>query len=358
MCNFKRVFDLNKVFSGSLFMCMKNILGYNYDNLKYPLFFSMNYVMIIVWLLFFEFKHKQLYSLYFHISHQGFFSMKHSLLAVLVGLALAACGESNNTAPATTAPSAPAKVAPAEIVKKAEHYLVGTDIGYPPFDFRDKNGQITGFDVDVLKAIAEDQNFSVEFLFTQRSKLFPSLETGQYQILAACLGINPERLSKSEMSDAYAYAPNVIMGKEADKDKVRTLADLTANDKVSVQQDSHSHHALEDAKVANIVPNTSVFNAYSQFVRGDVQYVVGDAGVLNYAHSNNQDAKKPKVFTSVYNPSEDVRVAFAVQKGNTKLVEKINAGLKNIKANGTYDKIYAKWFGNDNSLRVPENKAK
>ena len=285
--------------------------------------------------------------------------MKHSILAVLIGLALAACGGSeSNAVESNPAPTATPAATTNDVVKKAEHYLVGTDIGYPPFDFRDENGQITGFDVDVLKAIAEDQNFSVEFLFTQRSKLFPSLETGQYQILAACLGINPERLSKSEMSDAYAYAPNVIMGKEADKDKVRTLADLTANDKVAVQQDSHSHHALENAKVANIVTSNSVFNAYSQFVRGDAQYVVGDAGVLNYTHSNNKDANKPKVFTSVYNPSEDVRVAFAVQKGNTKLIEKINAGLKNIKANGTYDKIYTKWFGNDSSLKVPENKAK
>lgn len=287
--------------------------------------------------------------------------MKHSILAVLIGLALAACGGSESNAvesnPAPAATSAPAATTN-DVVKKAEHYLVGTDIGYPPFDFRDENGQITGFDVDVLKAIAEDQNFSVEFLFTQRSKLFPSLEAGQYQILAACLGINPERLSKSEMSDAYAYAPNVIMGKETDKAKVRTLADLTANDKVAVQQDSHSHHALEDAKVANVATHPSIFNAYSQFVRGDAQYVVGDAGVLNYTHGNNKDANKPKVFTSVYNPSEDVRVAFAVQKGNTKLIEKINAGLKNIKANGTYDKIYTKWFGNDSSLKVPENKAK
>lgn len=285
--------------------------------------------------------------------------MKHSILAVLVGLALAACGGSeSNAVESNPAPTATPAATTNDVVKKAEHYLVGTDIGYPPFDFRDENGQITGFDVDVLKAIAEDQNFSVEFLFTQRSKLFPSLETGQYQILAACLGINPERLSKSEMSDAYAYAPNVIMGKEADKDKVRTLADLTANDKVAVQQDSHSHHALEDAKVANVATHPSVFNAYGQFVRGDAQYVVGDAGVLNYTHSNNKDTNKPKVFTSVYNPSEDVRVAFAVQKGNTKLIEKINAGLKNIKANGTYDKIYTKWFGNDSSLKVPENKAK
>lgn len=282
--------------------------------------------------------------------------MKHTLSLLATSLALltlTACGE-DNTNQVNSAATTQAKTdAPAPVQRKAEHYIVGTDIGYPPFDFRDENGQITGFDVDVLKAIAENQNFSVEFLFTKRSNLFPTLEKGQYQILAACLGINPDRLSKSEMSQPYAYAPNVIMAKEGDK--VSKLADLVGK-KVAVQDGSHSHQALKDAKVGNIEVDSAMFGAYGKFARGEADYVVGDAGVLSYLHQNNKDANKPKVYTSVYNPTEDVRVAFAVQKGNTELVNKINEGLKNIKANGTYDKIYQKWFGSDNSLRVPEDK--
>ena len=283
--------------------------------------------------------------------------MKHTLSFLTVSLALltlTACGQENsNQVSQASAPTTTQADAPAPVQRKAEHYIVGTDIGYPPFDFREENGQITGFDVDILNAIAENQNFSVEFLFTKRSNLFPTLEKGQYQILAACLGINPERLAKSEMSEPYAYAPNVIMGKEGGSAKV--LADL-AGKKVAVQDDSHSHHALKDAKVNNIDADGAMFGAYGKFARGEADYVVGDAGVLSYLHQNNKDANKPKVYTSVYNPTEDVRVAFAVQKGNMELLNKINEGLKNIKANGTYDKIYQKWFGSDNSLRVPEEK--
>lgn len=258
------------------------------------------------------------------------------------------------SAASSTTPAVSASPAVAPLPKTAqqkEHYIVGTDIGYPPFDFRDENGKIVGFDVDVLTAIAKNQNFTVEFLFTKRSQLFPNLQADEYQILAACLGYRPERLAISEMSDPYAYAPNVIMGKEGSNAKV--LYDLR-NNLVATQDASHSHDSLKQAGVTQIAKDASLYGAYSKFARGEADYVVGDAGVLSYFHSTNKDKNKPKVYTSIYAPKEDVRVAFAVKKGNHELINKINQGLRNIKANGTYDKIYTRWFGKDNSLRVPE----
>ena len=264
---------------------------------------------------------------------------------------LAACG---NDAPATQI-SNNQPVESVSVPKKLERYVVGTDATYPPFDFKDEHGQLTGFDADLLKAIADNQNFSIEFIPTARSQLFPGLNEGYYQILAACLGINAERLAQSEMSEPYAFAPNVIMGKTGNN--VQTLAQL-GNSSVAVQQDSYTHKVLTDSGIKNIITEKTPYEAYVDFVSGRADYVVGDAGVLNYYHKNNKDTHKPQTYSAVYNKTEDVRVAFAVKKGNTELINKINEGLKNIKANGTYDKIYAKWFGTDNSLRVPEENNK
>lgn len=286
--------------------------------------------------------------------------MKKTSFVLACLLALSACSEqsdapqnSTNNTPAVAASSA--KAAPvATATKKAEHYIVGTDASYPPFDFKDDSGQIAGFDVDILRAIGEDQGFSVDFISTERSQLFPSLKDGQYQILAACLGMSAERLAQSEMSVPYAFAPNVIMGK-AGGTEPQTLADLGSK-KVVTQEGSYTYDALKAANVPNVSTTNSLYNAYSTFVRGEADYVLGDAGVLSYHHKNNQEANKPKVYTAVYDKSEDVRVGFAVQKGNTALIGKINEGLKNIRANGKYDEIYAKWFGDDLTLRVPEAK--
>lgn len=278
-------------------------------------------------------------------------NMKNNILTLTCLLILAACG---NDAPATQIPNNQ-PVESASAPKKLERYVVGTDATYPPFDFKDEHGQLTGFDADLLKAIADNQNFSIEFIPTARSQLFPGLNEGYYQILAACLGINAERLAQSEMSEPYAFAPNVIMGKTGNN--VQTLAQL-GNSSVAVQQDSYTHKVLTDLGIKNIITEKTPYEAYVDFVSGRADYVVGDAGVLNYYHKNNKDTHKPQTYSAIYNKTEDVRVAFAVKKGNTELINKINEGLKNIKANGTYDKIYAKWFGTDNSLRVPEENNK
>lgn len=65
---------------------------------------------------------------------------------------------------------------------------------------------------------------------------------------------------------------------------------------------------------------------------------------------------KPKVYTAVYDKTEDVNVGFAVRKGNKDLIEKINIGLDNIRKSGKYDEIYKKWFGDDQSLKVAQDK--
>lgn len=287
--------------------------------------------------------------------------MKKTALFLGLVLALTACNKNDNASgassdtTATSQPATPTQSAPVSTPeRKAEHYSAGTDATMPPFIFKDEQGQITGFDVEVLQAVADDQNFSFELIpEKQRSVLFDELKNNKYQILVANLGINPERLEKSEMSKPYVWAPNVIMGRAGGK--AQTLAEI-GEGRVGVQESSYSHDVLKKAGVKNIVPAGSLYSAYVALVRGEVDYVVGDAGALNHHHLSNAQADKTPVYTSVYDKSEDVAVGFAVQKGNTALIDKINAGLANIRANGKYDQIYKKWFGEDQSLQVPQDR--
>ncbi|SNB78192.1 transporter substrate-binding domain-containing protein [Kingella negevensis] len=283
--------------------------------------------------------------------------MKKTALFVSCLLALTACGDntqsSNNAAPAADKPAASAPAATASTpTANAETLIIGTDATFPPFDFKDNNGQIVGFDIDILTAIAKQQGLSVTFISAPRSDLFTNLNADAYHILAACLGINPDRLSKSEMSDPYIFSPNVIMGKE-DGAKAQVLTDLVGK-KVAIQAGSYSTEALKKAQVTDVKEEKTAFAAYSDLLRGNVDYIVGDAGVLSYHHAENKEAGKPKLYTSIYDKTEDARVGFAVKKGNVELQKKLNNGLKAIKEDGTYDKIYAKWFGDNDSLRVKQ----
>lgn len=277
--------------------------------------------------------------------------MKKLAITLVCLFGITACQQENASPQGESPSTSEVAAAVASTPARAESYIVGTDANFPPFDFRDEKGQVVGFDVDVLRAIGENQDFDVNFVAGKRADLFNKLNDNTFNILASCLGINPERLEKSDMSEPYVFAPNIIMGKDTGNNP-KTLAQL-AGKKVAIQSDSFSLDALQKAGVKDLLSdNSSLYLAYKEFLRGDADYVVGDAGALDYHHKVNPDPNKPKVFTAIYAPDEDVRVAFAVKKGDTKLLKKINTGLKNIQANGVYDQIYTKWFGTDNSLRL------
>lgn len=92
-----------------------------------------------------------------------------------------------------------------------------------------------------------------------------------------------------------------------------------------------------------VVGMSTLYLALKELVAGNVQAVVGDAAVLRYYMQGEPNID----FQSYeYNPGSTVQeVAFVMKKDNTELQSKVNTGLRNIKANGTYDKINEKWFG-------------
>lgn len=270
--------------------------------------------------------------------------MKKLSVLLCSALFLVACGNNDKAQTQSTSDTTQAS----EVVP-VERYVVATEANYPPFDYRDDNGVIVGFDVDVLRAIAKNQGFGVDFIHSEFDLLFETLETGKAQILGACLASSAERMERSELSNAYVFSPNVIMSEESKA--VDTLAGL-AGKTVAVQKGSASQKELSVAPPKEIIEETTLFGAYRSFALGKADYVVGDAGVLSYYHQSTPIPNKQITFTT-HDKSADARAFFAVTKGNTELRDKINTGLANIQADGTYDAIYAKWFGDNPSLRIP-----
>lgn len=222
-----------------------------------------------------------------------------------------------------------------------EKYVVGIDVTYPPFTSLDEKGRPTGFEVEVLEAIANDQKFGVELLHTARSSLYPDLESGKYQILAASLKPNPERLSKSDFTDGFAKSHHTIL---SHKDKMVKSGKELAGAKVSAQEATNTQKKLE-AVGAQVVVYPTQFESFRNFFNGNVDYTSGDSIVLNYYLSQHAKDKIANYTFTPFDSSEgDTQISFAVTKGNTKLLEKMNTGLANIKRNGKYDEIYNKYF--------------
>lgn len=256
--------------------------------------------------------------------------MKKSIFAVLLVLvlafSLAACGGGDDSESGDT------------VV-----YKVGTEPTFPPFDTTDEDQNIVGLDMDLIAAIGEDQGFEVEFENLSFDGLIPALKAGNIDIVAA--GMNkddPERAEQVDFSDSYYEASLMVVVPEGNND-IKSVDDLTPDMKVAAQTGTAGADYVTDladqGKIGEAVILDGLDTAMMQLINGDVNAVINDKPV-NEAYMN----KQPDKIKMVGEPLDSQNYGFAVQKGNTELLDKINAGLKNIKENGTFDELVDKWF--------------
>ncbi len=220
-------------------------------------------------------------------------------------------------------------------------YKVATEPTFPPFDTTDEDGEIDGFDMDLMEAIAEDQGFEVEFVSMGFDGLIPALQSDNADIVAAGMWANDERKEQADFSDIY-FESGVVLAVTADNNTIKGQDDLTSTSKVAAQIGTSSadiaQQLEEDGKIGEAVIYDKVSDAVQALKNGDVVALLNDKPVtLEYMN------KQPDVIKIVGDNLTEEGYGIAVKKGNSELLEKINKGLKNVKENGTYDKLLEKW---------------
>lgn len=259
-----------------------------------------------------------------------------SLAAASAGIFLAACTKPapEAAAPAAAPASAPAPAAPAAL-------KVGTDPTYAPFEYQNEKGEIVGFDIDVIKAVAAKAGVNIELVSTPWEGAFNALAQGDRDILISAITITDERKQTLDFSDSYFDAHQLIAVPE--KSKVAKLADLKKA-KVGVQTATTGEEVvvkLQGKDSANIKRFESIPLALSELAAGGVDAVVADNGVVENYVANNPGAKFKSVNDTSFAPEQ---YGIATKKGNAELLKKLNDGLAAIKADGTYQKIYDQYF--------------
>ncbi|MEX8517013.1 MAG: basic amino acid ABC transporter substrate-binding protein [Leptothrix sp. (in: b-proteobacteria)] len=257
---------------------------------------------------------------------------------LLAGLALVACGKKEDAAPAAAAASAVASAPP-----PAKVYVVGTDAAYAPFESQNDKGEIVGFDIDVVSAIAKKAGIEVKFVNTPWEGIFNAVAQGDRDLLVSAITITDERKQTLDFTSPYFDAQQLIAVK-ADS-KIAKFADLKKL-KVGVQTGTTG-----DEVVSKLLGKTSTsvkrFEstplALKELESGGVDAVVADNGVVIHYVANNAGSKFKTVSDSTSFAPEQYGIA--VKKGNAELLEKLNKGLAEVKADGSYDAIYTKYFG-------------
>lgn len=220
-------------------------------------------------------------------------------------------------------------------------YLAGTDAAFPPFEMLEGD-KVVGFDADILQAIAEAADIKIELKHTGWDPLFNGLDNGSLDIGIAAITIRDDRLELYDFSDPYFEANQLIMVRE-DSD-VTSLADL-AGKQIGVQTATTGNFVVADAfgeTYKGIKGYDDIPAAVDDLLLGRLDAIVTDNAVIQeYLKVVAKDGYK-----LIKDPSFEVeQYGIAFLKGRDDgLIEKVNEGLKQIKADGTYDQIFSKYF--------------
>lgn len=220
---------------------------------------------------------------------------------------------------------------------------VGTNAEYAPFDYLDENGNITGFDIDLIEAIAKSQDIEIVWRDLPFDSLIGSMEAGDLDVIAAAIGPTSERKKSVDFSDVYYTGSQSIICKKGND--IKTFKNL-AGLKVAVLEGStadliasgenQDYGIVEDAQVVRFKNASS---AVMELLNGGV-----DATLIDSIMAENFCRQTEGLMQTVVKGTENDSV-FCVQKGNSEMLKIINVGLAEIRENGTYDEIYEKYFG-------------
>lgn len=229
---------------------------------------------------------------------------------------------------------------------KNKTYIVATDPYFMPYTYKEKMGEVAGFDKDILEAIAKDQGFSFKMVESKWPEMLDALRAGHNDmVLSWVVKGNPQTKGFLD-SDPYIHIPESAIGYLNKNLNIDTVDDLV-NLRVGVVSASSDEDFLKEHGVNQLTGQDTLFKLYRLVGQGKLDAFVGDRLVMEYF-----SVKYPKhqLYIKPLHSDEDASTQPLVAVFNMAdktLPELFNNGLKNIKKNGVYQSIVEKWFGKD-----------
>jgi len=250
-------------------------------------------------------------------------------IALATALLLTSCGGNSDNAGGSSSGGS------GEVLK------VATEGTYSPFSFHDpKSNELTGYDVEVARAVGKELGMKVEFSETQFDAIFAGLEAKRYDVIANQIGVNPERQAKYLFSTPYTYSQGVVITR-ADDNSIHSVADVKG--KTSAQSTTSNFAQIATQAGAKIEAVEGFTQAITLLKQQRVDVTINDSlAFLEYQKTTGD--KGVKIATQVGDKSES---ALTFRKDEADLQKKVDGALKKLKDDGTLAKLSEKYFGKD-----------
>ncbi|MGC9398824.1 MAG: basic amino acid ABC transporter substrate-binding protein [Anaerolineae bacterium] len=225
---------------------------------------------------------------------------------------------------------------------QSETITVATDATWPPFEYIDEESkEIVGFDIDLMRTIAEEADLDVEFVNVSWDALLAGVAQGEYDAAISVITITDERRERMLFSDPYYDAGQVVVVRTADAADFSSEADL-AGRTAGAQIGTTGAMAIEEIEDTTLKTYDTIDLAFLDLLNGQIDAVVCDNPLaVGYV---NQYAGELEIVTE---PFTDEQYGIAAPPGSEELIAQINEGLAAVLEQGIIEELEARWLSGE-----------
>jgi ABC-type amino acid transport substrate-binding protein len=218
--------------------------------------------------------------------------------------------------------------------------LVGSCLEYKPFEYF-QNGELTGFDVEIMGAIAQEMGLKLEWKKADFGTIFTALQANSFDAVAAASTIKPDRLQVVDFSNPYYNSRQSLTVNTSKTPDITTTDQLPSGSVIGVQKGTTG----KDWATENLEPNGMQIKTYTNAPDAFTDLEAGNiTGVLNDEPSSEAEVESRPDLKVVEPIDTGEHYGIAVAKNRPDILKGINDGLAAIVADGTYKQIFEKYF--------------
>lgn len=232
------------------------------------------------------------------------------------------------------------------VISQAEEeptYKFATEASWAPWDYYNEEGKLVGIDIDIIRAIAEVEDFNVKFVTSSWSSLIPMVNMGKADMTGGGMSITEKREQRVDFTEPYWFTEMAVLVRE-DSD-LHVFDALSHGATISNQSNTTGAEWVRKNLIeAGYDLEQKLFETYPQAVQALIAGKV-DATVQDKTNAERVVAEgKPVKIVGTFRTGE--AYGYAVQEGDDELLAKLNSGLEKLKESGRFDQIVNKYLGN------------
>lgn len=233
---------------------------------------------------------------------------------------------------------------------KAKKLTVLTNSGYAPYEVRNTDGELEGFDIELTEMIAKELGYSeVVWEDIDFDALIGSVNSGKGDMVAAGLSPIPKRAEGAELSDSYYSSDEetanfVLTLKDGDIKETADIKDKTVGIQIGTIQES-AVNAIQEEYNLTTDARKSYGDMVQEIKNGRLDFVVVEKAIAEEYMKTNPEL----TYFQLEAEGNSTGNCFAFKKGNTELRDQVNEAIKKLQDNGELDKLIDKWFTGENA---------